>query len=234
MLNAIVLSLDIQKPRKLRPDPLPSFVKSSINSSYFVWANIHVKVINEKDTRFSRRRSMAASSSQGRFVAAKTNTSSSDCVKPSICNLIEVNNFWENRSWNLLCFIFKQNFEVQTIPRQYNNTRLPHPLLLNCCSWQCKIVHKDLLHTRKEKNACIRSSVFKRLLASCSLRASPRWLIIASISSRNIVEGAWCLASSNNTLINFSESPAMCSISRYGFHYDRVTNCLKEVGIYSM
>nr|GMD93271.1 predicted protein [Ipomoea batatas] len=51
------------------------------------------------------------------------------------------------------------------------------------------------------------NSVFKRLLASCSLRASPRWLMIASISSRNMVEGAWCLASSNNTLINFSESP---------------------------
>lgn len=125
-------------------------------------------------------------------------------------------------------FIFKQNFEVQTIPRQYNNTRLSDPLLLNCCSWQCKIVHKDLLHTRKEKNTCIRSSVFKRLLASCSLRASPRWLIIASISSRNIVEGAWCLASSNNTLINFSESPAMCSISRYSFHYDRGTKLFER------
>ena len=64
----------------------------------------------------------------------------------------------------------------------------------------------------KETNiTCMSSSVFKRLLASCSLLASPRWLIIASISSRNIVDGAWCLASSNKTFINFSESPAACT-----------------------
>lgn len=54
----------------------------------------------KKDTRFSRRRSIAASSSQGRFVAAKTNTRSSVRVKPSICNLIELINL-QNQRWHL-------------------------------------------------------------------------------------------------------------------------------------
>lgn len=39
----------------------------------------------KKDTLFSRRRSIAASNSHGRFVAARTKTSSFVLVKPSIC-----------------------------------------------------------------------------------------------------------------------------------------------------
>lgn len=40
----------------------------------------------EKDTRFSSRRSIAASNSHGKFVAARTKTSSSILVNPSICS----------------------------------------------------------------------------------------------------------------------------------------------------
>jgi hypothetical protein len=40
----------------------------------------------EKDTRFSSRRSIAASNSHGKFVAARTKTSSSVLVNPSICS----------------------------------------------------------------------------------------------------------------------------------------------------
>mmetsp|Transcript_58469 Transcript_58469/g.117394 ORF Transcript_58469/g.117394 Transcript_58469/m.117394 type:complete len:491 (-) Transcript_58469:407-1879(-) len=55
----------------------------------------------------------------------------------------------------------------------------------------------------------IRSSVFMRRLPSCSLPPSnpPRCPMMASISSRKMVEGAWYLASSNSTRTNFSESP---------------------------
>jgi hypothetical protein len=87
---------------------------------------------------FSRRRSIALSSCQGRFVAASTNTSSFDFVNPSICT---------------------------------------------------------------------RSSVLSHRLASCSLDPSPLWLIRASISSKKMVLGARCLASSNSTFTSFSESP---------------------------
>lgn len=53
---------------------------------------------------------------------------------------------------------------------------------------------------------CMRSSVFIRLLASCS-PSPPLAIISASISSMKIVDGAWCLASSNSTRTSFSESP---------------------------
>ena len=45
-----------------------------------------------------------------------------------------------------------------------------------------------------------------RLEASCS-PSPPRLDMRLSTSSMNMVEGAWCLASSNNTLTSFSLSP---------------------------
>ena len=56
-------------------------------------SEINYELTHQKDTLFSRRRSIAASNSQGRFVAAKTKTRSSVFVKPSICNLIQAINF---------------------------------------------------------------------------------------------------------------------------------------------
>jgi hypothetical protein len=54
----------------------------------------------------------------------------------------------------------------------------------------------------------IKSSVFIRREPSCSIPSlPPRWLMMASISSKNIVLGAWYLANSNRTLTSFSESP---------------------------
>ena len=58
----------------------------------------------------------------------------------------------------------------------------------------------------------MRSSVFIRRLASWSFPAPPpsppsRSAATASISSRNTVLGAWCLASSKSTRTSFSESP---------------------------
>mmetsp|Transcript_5386 Transcript_5386/g.13030 ORF Transcript_5386/g.13030 Transcript_5386/m.13030 type:complete len:228 (+) Transcript_5386:124-807(+) len=51
------------------------------------------------------------------------------------------------------------------------------------------------------------SSVFMRRLPSCSCPAERRWDIMASISSRKIVDGLWYRASSNSTRTSFSESP---------------------------
>lgn len=70
--------------------------RTSFNLILSIVCKIPHKIYMFKDTRFSRRRSMAASNSQGRFVAAKTNTSSSDRAKPSICNQILLINFWES------------------------------------------------------------------------------------------------------------------------------------------
>ena len=120
---------------------------------------------------------MAPSSSHGKFVAASTKIISFVCIRPSI----------------------------------YNHKYPCQEIRAGSIAWK-RVIFRNITHSHEydresQTSTCISNSVFNRRLASCSLLPSPRWLMMESISSRNIVDGAWCLASSNRTLTSFSESP---------------------------
>lgn len=73
---------------------------------------VMVTIVELKDTLFSSRRSIAPSSSQGRFVAARTKTSSSVFIRPSICTLIPVNLFY---LFTFICLFHIEDTELYFI-----------------------------------------------------------------------------------------------------------------------
>ena len=77
-----------------------------------------------------------------------------------------------------------------------------HGVLLAAITNTCSSVLQPL-----NPSIWISNSVFIRLEASCSFASLLLELRIESISSRKIVDGAWCLARSKRARTSFSESP---------------------------
>jgi len=165
--------------------------------------------------RFSSRRRSAWSSSQGRLLAASTNTSSRPRDSPSICRAGGVRCIADSRGRATARCVahWRRGWQLCPLPDLHPPPacRMPHaPALAAQSSRACwhparpappgpppsPSARVALLPT--PTRTCTSSSVFMRLLASCS-PSPPRAPMSASTSSRKMVLGAWWRASSNST-----------------------------------